>query len=172
MTENRKSKTAYAQRLMIPEVDTESTQFQNQEHFINQLLPLLEHIRKTSPSTYQDAIDKFREHWESKIHATNLNDMLEYLLTYLKNTFGLQFYLEESTDTYHLEVVDCPLVENLKRKGLGELDRKILCWHCSQYHYLKFLRIFSASARLELHPRGCGFAIEKEGQEPVTPLFY
>ena len=73
-------KEAFAQKLLVPELDSGSKESQNCDHFIQQLMPLLEHIRRNSPRTYQQAIDQFRLHWESKIHSANLQDTLEYLL--------------------------------------------------------------------------------------------
>ena len=80
-------KEAFAQKLLLPELDTDSKESQNCDHFIQQLMPLLEHIRRNSPRTYQQAIDQFRLHWENKIHSANLQDTLEYLLIYLKQNF-------------------------------------------------------------------------------------
>lgn len=166
-------KEAFAQKLLVPELDESSKASQNCEHFLQQLMPLLEHIRRNSPKTYQQAISQFRQHWESKIHTANLKDTLEYLLTYLKQNFGMQFYLEEDEDSFYLESVECPLVHALYRKGnCGEIERKTLCFHCSHYHYLKFFNLHAAESRLSLHPNGCQYIIEKNEDEQVNPLFY
>ena len=90
-------KRGICKKLLVPELDNGSKESQNCDHFIQQLMPLLEHIRRNSPRTYQQAIDQFRLHWESKIHSANLQDTLEYLLIYLKQNFGMQFYLEMKT---------------------------------------------------------------------------
>ena len=166
-------KEAFAQKLLLPELDTDSKESQNCDHFIQQLMPLLEHIRRNSPRTYQQAIDQFRLHWENKIHSANLQDTLEYLLIYLKQNFGMQFYLEENEDSFYLESLHCPLVHALNLRGNHvEIERKTLCFHCSNYHYLKFLDLHSTASHLSLHPTGCQFTIEKTGEDQINPLFY
>lgn len=166
-------KEAFTQKLLVPELDDSSKEFHNCEHFVQQLMPLLEHIRRNSPRTYQQAIDQFRQHWESKIHTANLKDTLEYLLIYLKHNFGMQFSLEETEDCFYLESVQCPLVCALhRRENCGEIERKTLCYHCSHYHYFKFFNLHSVDSRLSLHPSGCQFTIEKNGDDHINPLFY
>lgn len=167
-------KKAYVQQLMVPEVDSSAANYHAQNHFVHELAPLLEHLRKTSPTTYEQAIEQFRKHWEERIHAASLRDTLEYLLTYLQSTFGMQFFLEETEDSYYFESVQCPLVQTLNRKAVGPMERKILCYHCSQYHFLKFLKAFSNHPHLELHPGGCHWNIQKPNQshQELNPLFY
>ena len=160
---------------MVPDVDASATHSHSQNHFVNELVPLLEHMRKSSPGTYEQAIEQFRKHWEDRIHASSLRDTLEYLLTYLKSTFGMQFFLEEANDSYYLESIQCPLVETLHRRGsTGDIERKIVCYHCSHYHFLKFLKSFANKPHLELHPNGCHWLIDKPGgeKEEPNPLFY
>ena len=168
-------KKAYVQQLMVPEVDSSVAQHHAQSHFVHELAPLLEHLRKTSSTTYEQAIEQFRQHWEERIHAASLRDTLEYLLTYLQSTFGMEFFLEETEDSYFMESVQCPLVQTLfKRTDVGPMERKILCYHCSQYHFLKFLKAFSNHPHLELHPSGCQWNIEKPVGDHLeqNPLFY
>lgn len=160
---------------MVPEVDASATHSHSQNHFVNELAPLLEHLRKSSPATYEQAIEQFRKNWEERIHASSLRDTLEYLLTYLQSTFGMQFFLEEASDFYYLESIQCPLVQTLhQRGGTGVMERKILCYHCSHYHFLKFLKTFSSHPHLELHPSGCHWHINKphSDKEEPNPLFY
>jgi|GEM_PF-1032819 len=166
-------KEAVQQKLMVPEIDGDSRHLQNIQHFLTQLLPLLEHLRKNSPGTYQSALAQFRSHWEGKVRANNLRDTLEYLLIFMQQNFGMQFFLEEDESEYRLECIECPLVREIHNRGMDtEMERKTLCYHCSHYHYMKFFDALDADSNLSLYPSGCHFRVEKVDSEPQNPLFY
>ncbi|MCJ8347265.1 hypothetical protein MJH12_17120, partial [bacterium] len=81
-------KQAYAQQLMVPEIDGHATQNQSRAHFLNEIMPLLENLRTQFPYQYQPFIDRWNK---SKIikRSNRFQDTLEYFLVFLKHNYGM-----------------------------------------------------------------------------------
>ncbi|MCJ8345270.1 hypothetical protein MJH12_07005, partial [bacterium] len=84
------------------------------------------------------------------------------------------FHIIEEEDAYQIECINCPLIGLLYQNSeTTELDRKTLCYHCSEFHMIKFLRHHRVNHRLTLFPSGCQLQIENpREEEPQNPLFY
>ncbi|MCO4783632.1 MAG: hypothetical protein KC646_15000 [Candidatus Cloacimonetes bacterium] len=165
-------KHAYAQQLMVPEIDDQANQYQNSIHFLDEIMPLLEKLREDFPYQYQSFIDQWSKSRIIK-KSNRFQDTLEYFLVFLKHSFGMNFHIIEEEDMYHIESMDCPLIQlQRQNREVSELERKTLCFHCSEFHIIKFLRHHQVSYRLTLFPSGCQIQVENPREEQQNPLFY
>ncbi len=168
------TKTMYQhmERIMIPDIEPDSSVVQNQLYFLVQIVPVLESIRNTSPDRYEVFIDEFQKKFSTK-NKPNFSDVLEYSLVFLKNSYGMSFQIEHSVSSYNIESVECPLVHRQSQNpNVTELERKILCFHCHEFHLRKFFRMFRLDSNLQLHPGGCIVNVEKPKEEKINPLYY
>ncbi|PCJ21137.1 MAG: hypothetical protein COB02_00695 [Candidatus Cloacimonadota bacterium] len=165
-------KEAYAQQLMVPEIDDHATQYQNLIHFSDEILPLLESLRTQLPYQYHSFIDQWKK---TKIikKSNRFQDTLEYFLVFLKHSFGMEFHIIEEEDSYQIESINCPLIQLQNQSHeTTELQRKTLCYHCSEFHMIKFLRHHNVKYRLTLYPSGCQLQTDNPKETQQNPLFY
>ncbi len=166
-------RTHQMEQALVPELDQESSQHQNRLHFLYELLPLLESIRASHSEDYQELLESYQNSWPSQSRG-NFEALLEYSLTHLNSAYGIQFRLEIGPDSIAFESVECPLVALQElRGGATEIQRKVLCWHCSEFHFRKFFRLFRLKDRLTLYPDACQFEVERpSSEERFNPLYY
>ncbi|MBW7874466.1 MAG: hypothetical protein H3C47_00590 [Candidatus Cloacimonetes bacterium] len=168
------TKTMYQhmEQIMIPDIEADSSIVQNQLYFLVQILPVLEALRNNDPDQYEIFVDEFQKKFNTR-HKPNFSDVLEYSLVFLKNSYGMSFQMEQSSTSYHIESIDCPLVaRQLQNPHLTELERKTLCFHCHEFHLRKFFRLFRLDSSLQLYPNGCSVYVEKPKEEKINPLYY
>jgi hypothetical protein len=165
-------KENYAHQMLVPEIEESSTTHLKRIEFINEWVPFLEAVRAKDPEYYPILLQSFETHW-SKNRKPNFTDLIEYILVFLKNAYEINFHVEESESHISVESMNCPLLQTLYQSGrYTETDRRILCFHCSEFNFLKYFRLYGKDYQLRLYPNSCHFYIEKYHEERVNPLFF
>jgi hypothetical protein len=164
-------KEAFAQKMMIPEIDESAVKYLNRTKFLNEIVPLLETFYQNNPEHYQSFLDSFRQNNPER--EPDFSDVLEYMLIYLSGVFEIDFYVEENAQMYAVESIECALLKQLWRQPEpNEMKRQRLCRHCAEFHFIKYFRLYNAAFKFQIHQSGCQFFIEKINREKINPLFY
>jgi hypothetical protein len=161
-----------AMKMMVHDPDEESAVHLRKLHFLQDLLPLLESLRTTPGKDYHEWIDSFQNAISTE-RLPKFSNLLEIILLYLKAAYHMEFYLEETLGTIAIESISCPLVHLQAQRDVSEWERKTLCYHCYEFHFNKYYRMFEIPSSLQLYPDSCQQILEKTTDDkPVNPLFY
>lgn len=164
-------KEAFAQKMMVPEIDESAIKFLNRSKFVNEMLPLLEHCYQGNPEHYYHLLNTFHETVPERL--PNFSTVLEHMLIYLSGAFAVDFVVEENQQMYVIESLECSLLQHLwHQPKTDEFKRKQLCQHCAEFHFCKYFRFYGLGFKFQLHHTGCQFFIEKIEEEKINPLFY